>query len=188
MNYERHYNLLIDRVRFREAPKFSEIHHIVPKCLGGSNRKDNLVSLTFKEHFLAHWLLCKIYPSNSKLKLAFRNMVYAGKNNRIVSGWMFEVVKKNLKENFVPWNKGRKLPPRSEEAKRKTSESCKKFWQENSHNRIGIEPWNKGKSNVQVAWNKGKEMPKFKCIHCGKEASQMNITKWHNDNCRTANK
>lgn len=38
-----------------------EIHHIVPKSLGGLNTKNNLVLLTPREHFLAHKLLYKHY-------------------------------------------------------------------------------------------------------------------------------
>ena len=44
-----------------------EVHHIVPKCLGGSNKKENLVELTAREHFICHRLLCEIYPKNKKL-------------------------------------------------------------------------------------------------------------------------
>lgn len=34
-----------------------EVHHILPKSMGGSNEKHNLVKLTTREHFLAHLLL-----------------------------------------------------------------------------------------------------------------------------------
>lgn len=40
---------------------FYECHHILPRSLGGGDELDNLVLLTFKEHFLAHLLLFKIY-------------------------------------------------------------------------------------------------------------------------------
>ncbi len=188
MDYQKHYDSLINKARLRTLEEYVEEHHIIPRCLGGTNDKSNLVALTYREHFIAHWLLCKLHPNNSKLKLAFRNMVYTGKNKRIVSGWMFETVKRHIRDNFIPWNKGKRVGARSEEAKLKTSETLKAHWAKHGHNRKGVEPWNKGKQNSQIAWNKGKEMPKFKCVHCGKEASQMNITKWHNDNCRTANK
>lgn len=38
---------------------YYENHHELPKSLGGSNSKDNLVLLTAKEHFRAHYLLSK---------------------------------------------------------------------------------------------------------------------------------
>jgi hypothetical protein len=37
-----------------------ERHHIIPRCLGGTNDRGNLVVLTYKEHFLCHWLLIKM--------------------------------------------------------------------------------------------------------------------------------
>lgn len=35
-------------------------HHIIPKCLGGTNNSDNLVTLTYKEHRVCHCLLIKM--------------------------------------------------------------------------------------------------------------------------------
>lgn len=74
MNYERIYNNLISSRKLLNRKKnegqYFERHHIIPKCLGGNNRKDNLILLTFREHFLAHWLLVKIY-SESKIIYAF---------------------------------------------------------------------------------------------------------------------
>lgn len=34
-----------------------EVHHIIPKCLGGSDKKENLVALQPYDHLLAHMLL-----------------------------------------------------------------------------------------------------------------------------------
>lgn len=38
-----------------------ERHHIVPRSFGGSNKKENMISLPLRLHFLAHWLLWKAY-------------------------------------------------------------------------------------------------------------------------------
>jgi len=40
---------------------YVETHHIVPRCLGGKDDKDNLINLTAKEHFCCHYLLMKMY-------------------------------------------------------------------------------------------------------------------------------
>ena len=40
---------------------YYERHHIQPKSLGGNNKKENLVKLTAREHFICHWLLVKMY-------------------------------------------------------------------------------------------------------------------------------
>jgi 5-methylcytosine-specific restriction endonuclease McrA len=50
-----------------------EKHHIVPRSMGGSNRKENLVPLSPRWHFIAHWLLWKAYK-NSKMANAFWTM------------------------------------------------------------------------------------------------------------------
>jgi hypothetical protein len=73
MDYQKHYDLLIEKRKNRELIKneYYENHHIVPKCIGGSNTKDNLIKLTAREHFIAHWLLHRIYPKNNKLAFAF---------------------------------------------------------------------------------------------------------------------
>lgn len=67
MDYQKIYNQLIERAQNRTLEGYKEKHHILPKCLGGSNDKENLVELTAREHFLCHMLLCEIYPKNVKL-------------------------------------------------------------------------------------------------------------------------
>jgi hypothetical protein len=39
-----------------------ERHHVIPKCLGGSNAKENMVALIPEEHYVAHQLLVKMHP------------------------------------------------------------------------------------------------------------------------------
>lgn len=62
MNYQKHYDALIKKAK--ENPKqtgYVEIHHIIPRCLGGSDKMENLVALGAREHCLAHLLLAKIH-------------------------------------------------------------------------------------------------------------------------------
>jgi len=76
MNYERLYDELIDSASKRGQIDgvYGEFHHIVPKCLGGSNDSSNLIWLTAQEHFMAHFYLWKIH-NEPKLALAFSFMV-----------------------------------------------------------------------------------------------------------------
>ena len=57
---------------------YYEKHHILPKSLGGTNNKENLVKLTAREHFLCHWLLVKMYDKGTiernKMLCAFWRM------------------------------------------------------------------------------------------------------------------
>jgi hypothetical protein len=79
MNYLEIYNKIIEKAKSRGLVKkvvgfYTEKHHIIPKCVGGSDSKDNLVLLTAQEHFIAHKLLVEIYPNESKLKYAIWSM------------------------------------------------------------------------------------------------------------------
>ena len=56
MDYQKIYdNLIKKRLEIPPAGRF-ERHHIVPKSLGGPDTKDNLVKLTYREHYIAHLL------------------------------------------------------------------------------------------------------------------------------------
>jgi hypothetical protein len=81
MNYTKIYNQLIERAKNRKPERdgYYERHHIIPKCMGGSNDKDNLVKLTYREHFIAHWLLHRANPTNKPLAASFIIMAF-GKN------------------------------------------------------------------------------------------------------------
>lgn len=73
MNYLRIYNELIDNAKQRkEIEGYTEKHHIIPKCIGGEDVPENIVELTAREHFLAHWLLAREY--GGKLWYAFKFM------------------------------------------------------------------------------------------------------------------
>ena len=70
MNYRRIYNELIMKAWRRGGVEgYKEKHHIIPRCQGGGNDKANLVELTAAEHYIAHLLLMKMYPSFHKLTL-----------------------------------------------------------------------------------------------------------------------
>ena len=70
--YTRWYNSIIHTALRRVKPSvYTEIHHIIPKSLGGSNKADNLVVLTAREHFICHMLLTKMVGGRSKFKMIF---------------------------------------------------------------------------------------------------------------------
>ena len=74
MDHSLIYNQIINRARSRSIEGYTEKHHIVPKCLGGSNDKSNIVRLTGREHYIVHQLLVKIYPNNRGLIYALHAM------------------------------------------------------------------------------------------------------------------
>lgn len=86
MNYQKIYDdLIIKRKNYPifKKDQYCEKHHIIPKCLNGTNEKENLVNLTAKEHFIAHLLLCKIHSKNYYLLYAFIKMCNLKKYNKM---------------------------------------------------------------------------------------------------------
>ena len=72
MTYEQFIqNILQTRGRFGCDKEYYERHHIIPKCLGGTDDVDNLIDLFAKEHYIAHQLLAKENPDNDKLTYAW---------------------------------------------------------------------------------------------------------------------
>ena len=80
--YTKWYNAIIANAKTRINPiGYMEKHHIVPSSLGGTNRKDNLVLLTPKEHFICHVLLTKMTVGNHYYKMCYAlNMLTNAKN------------------------------------------------------------------------------------------------------------
>jgi hypothetical protein len=79
MNYIKIYKKIIDSAKSQNRKKTKEgriyeNHHIIPKSVGGSNNKSNLVLLTPKEHYICHLLLKKLYPNERKLAQAYYAM------------------------------------------------------------------------------------------------------------------
>ena len=68
-------NILDTRGRFG-IPKeeYKERHHIIPKCMGGTNDEENLIDLYAREHFVAHQLIANENPSCNALHYALWNM------------------------------------------------------------------------------------------------------------------
>lgn len=87
MNYKKIYNSLIKRamMRLNDSKSYYESHHIIPRCIGGTNDISNLVDLSPEEHYIAHLLLVKIYPNNAKLIYAANMMT--NRNNKSY-GWV----------------------------------------------------------------------------------------------------
>lgn len=99
MNYKKIYdNLVLSRKdRLLKEGEYYEKHHIVPKCIDGITDQENLVTLTAREHYIAHWLLTKIYKDVWKLYFAFYQMSKMNKvNDRVISSKQFDRAKRHL--------------------------------------------------------------------------------------------
>lgn len=95
MNYQKHYDILIERSKTRILDGYVEKHHILPRCLGGTDAKENIAILTPEEHFLAHQLLTKIHPNNKDLIYATQLMT-THQTNRRVNNKLFGWIRKQM--------------------------------------------------------------------------------------------
>jgi hypothetical protein len=95
--YKRWYDQLIERARGRNLVEDTERHHIVPRVLGGSNNQENIVRLTFREHFLAHWLLTKFTSGKDRYRMLYALGYITSvskKNGRAYDGWQYKLAKR----------------------------------------------------------------------------------------------
>lgn len=86
MDYGRIYKEFIADRRFKEPSSGDfDVHHIVPRSLGGSNEPDNLIRLVPQDHIFAHALLAKIHGGlliGALLLMAGKHR-YAGRYSRL---------------------------------------------------------------------------------------------------------
>lgn len=115
MQHKIAYEALINKAKMRGLiGGYTELHHIVPRSLGGSDEQSNLVRLTAREHFIAHMLLAKIHggPMWSAIFL-MRGQKQAYFNSRL-----YEIARKEFIRNEI----GTKF---SDERKQKISNALK---------------------------------------------------------------
>lgn len=111
MDCYRVYEALVRNAKFRGKMNcYVEVHHIIPRCLNGDSSPENLVALTYREHFLAHWLLTRMFTGIEKRKMAyaFYCMTWTSLGNRIIAGWQFDLIKRLCKQQRLATAKQRR--------------------------------------------------------------------------------
>lgn len=119
MNYFNLYEAIITSQKARDLDEYCEIHHIVPRCLGGSDESHNLVRVSSKAHFILHWLLIKMHPNNKKLIYAFRMMCVHGNGQSRYTSASY----KYSREKYIEHH-----PMKSTELRKKISSSLKQHF------------------------------------------------------------
>jgi hypothetical protein len=104
MDYHRIYNELVAHARGRKIEGYTEKHHIIPKCVGGKDVKENLVAFTCNEHFVAHVLLVKMYPEQKNLICAVQTVTMGKRHTRKMYGW----IRKKFVDHVREMNTGRR--------------------------------------------------------------------------------
>lgn len=222
MNYKKIYEDLIskakseNRKRLKNSNKnyvYYELHHIIPKSLGGSDLKENKILLTAKEHFICHKLLVEIYPEEKKLIYAVFFLSVSkgssGKRDYVVGAREYERIKTIV---AAQWSKDRSGENNSnfgnfwsQEKKDQKSKDMKGLMAgeknprykanvtQETRNKIGDGnrgkvAANKGvsmsKIQVQKLINIAKNREKVECPYCGAIMDKANAYRWHFDNCK----
>jgi hypothetical protein len=163
----------------KEVMGYVERHHIIPRSIGGSDNKSNLVFLTAREHFICHLLLIKMVqeinlPSMIFAIQNFRNRKKNKSKDYKIGSRTYEMIKKlasdemsKLLKGRTPWNKGIAQSKESN-IKRSAALKGKKHTQEhrrkNAEARIGVKRQYspEGMKNIIRAANlrKGKPLSK----------------------------
>ena len=137
------YYQLIDRANSRtvDPNQYYETHHIIPRCMGGSDAKSNLVRFTAREHYIAHMLLVRMTTGPAKRKMSFGlwKMISANKvqNRYMPCNRQYEIIKRNMAQAISEQNTG-------------------KTWEEIYGADRASEIKEEYKVGKRVPWNKGK--------------------------------
>jgi hypothetical protein len=97
--YSNWYYKIINSAKSNPQIDVSEKHHIVPKSLGGSNDKNNLVRLTPKQHFICHRLLVKMTTGIARQKMVYAFWIMSNKKrSHIVSSNSYSNAKRLIQD------------------------------------------------------------------------------------------
>jgi hypothetical protein len=139
LNFNR-YTALIHSREILNRPKIvsSEfhLHHIIPRCIGGDDDDSNLISLTLREHYIAHALLAKAFPDHSGLTKAIFFFKKFASNSRLFSTICSykhsEETKKRIGDSNRGKSRSRKVPMGKEERMQRAKRCKDRVWTEES--------------------------------------------------------
>lgn len=148
MNYQKLYNNIILNAQSKVNLNYTESHHIIPKFMGGTDDKSNLVKLTAKEHFICHLLLVKFVPKNKKYaatKSVYMMLNWNYNNQKVVKN------KGGLSNKIIRF----KHPPMPDNVKQLLSEAAIKQFQDPTKRQRHLDA-------VNNRWTKPEEHQKMK--------------------------
>jgi len=163
-----------------ESQEVKHKHHIIPKCMGGTDKKTNLVFLSVNDHIKAHLLLAECFDDESKEQISNLRSArvlnrksikvqatlekisesYRGENNPFFGKYH----SKDVIDKIIERNKKRKgmtyeniYGVNSENERQKRSLANKNIWKNRSQEqRQEITNKTSAKLKGKTPWNKGK--------------------------------
>ena len=209
LQYNR-YLKFVENLKSQVIDGYFELHHIVPKSLGGSNDKSNLIKLTARQHYVAHWMLARALGGPAAR--AFFMMSNFGKYGKVNSA-TYEIARKEYSNQVSLQLKGKPsqclfsdetLEKMSKAALgRKVSDITKAKLRAISLGKkrgadfaIKVSEAKKGKGNGRIGYKQSEETklkiiqanfnrPIIECPHCLKSMKDHGGAKrWHFDRCK----
>lgn len=166
-----YFNIIFNAIQ-RITEGYTELHHIIPQSMGGSNDKENLVSLTAREHFICHWLLIKMTEGEDRSKMLYALNGMKAENKyqeryhtkitaRVYEKYRVEHAANHSKrmKGRPAWNKGKKLEgeelekhlERTKNRKQMSSETKAKWIADRVSKVIGSKRSEQAKQNISLA-------------------------------------
>jgi hypothetical protein len=154
--YTKLYYQIITPTLNRELNTYKELHHIIPRSLGGTDDKDNLTYLTAREHFICHWLLVKMTEGQARSKMIYALQGMRAQNDsqqryetkitsRVYEHYRIEHARihSETMKGRPSWNKG---IPQTEEHKEKNRQAALKRGPKSEET---IEKWKKSREGYK---------------------------------------
>lgn len=197
------YYKFIDSLRNQVIDGYCEKHHILPRSLGGSDDPSNIIRLTVRQHYIAHWMLWKAYGGvmavafdymsgikryGSRLPSKTVEALRADVSKRISERTVSEATRQKQRDAKL----GRKLSPEHVEKVRQSrvGKLLPEQW------RKAVSDGKRGKATRGTGWSHSEETiakltasnrnrPMIVCPHCDKSVKDHGGAKrWHFDRCK----
>ena len=200
------YHKFIDRLRNQVVDGYCEKHHILPRSLGGSDDSSNIICLTVRQHYIAHWMLWKAYGGAMAVAFDYMSGIkrYGSRlPSRIVEALKADVskriserpVSKETRQKQSQAKLGKKLTPEHIEKVRKTRIGKKmppEFGKKVSQAKLGIATrgsgWLHSEETLAKMAASNRNRPMITCPHCTKAVKDHGGAKrWHFDRCKKRN-
>ena len=211
--YRKEYFRIIKEARLNPPEGYCEVHHIIPRSLGGTEYHRNLVPVSGADHLRLHTLLPYFTEGENRYKMlcAWRYLTHKGK---IIDYEEYDHLKESYSKmqsekmkgenNPMYGKKGNLSPHFGKKYTKERRDNISKSLKGKKHSEERIKNIKKGikeKRKKGYKWynngivetfslpeNVGDDFYpgrlKIICPHCGKEGNNANMKRYHFDNCK----
>jgi len=145
-----YFQLIEDRKNKPEPSGYCEKHHIIPRSMGGSNSKENIVKLVLRDHLFAHRLLIRMTSGRNKSKMTLALfLMMSGKQSSLFR--IPETVRSRFVRDYADFMRKRVV---SEE----TKEKMRRYWRGRPKSKEWVEKINKNPIKIEKTANKHRGM------------------------------